>query len=54
MYFQGNNVGGKFIYSAVNTVSSIYGPALVYQVMFSSVAICLMTFQVADVSILRI
>nr|AOG12933.1 odorant receptor [Eogystia hippophaecolus] len=35
------------VFKSVDTVSSVYGSALVYQVMFSSLAICLMAYQVA-------
>lgn len=38
-------------YRSIDSVSYIYGPPLVYQVMFSSLPICLMAYQVADVSI---
>ncbi|XP_013200165.1 odorant receptor 85b [Amyelois transitella] len=36
------------IFKAVNTVSSVYGPPLVYQVMFTAIALCLMGYQIAD------
>uniref|UniRef100_A0A0K8TUR5 Odorant receptor n=1 Tax=Epiphyas postvittana TaxID=65032 RepID=A0A0K8TUR5_EPIPO len=36
------------VYESVDTISSVYGPALVYQTMFSSVVICLIAFQVAE------
>ncbi|XP_073942829.1 odorant receptor Or2-like isoform X2 [Choristoneura fumiferana] len=36
------------VFESVETISSVYGPALVYQTMFSSVVICLIAFQVAE------
>uniref|UniRef100_A0A0K8TU53 Odorant receptor n=1 Tax=Epiphyas postvittana TaxID=65032 RepID=A0A0K8TU53_EPIPO len=36
------------VFESVETVSSVYGPALVYQTMFSSVVICSIAFQVAE------
>ncbi|XP_053603697.1 odorant receptor 13a-like [Plodia interpunctella] len=36
------------IFKAITTVSSVYGPPLVYQVMFTSLALCLMGYQIAD------
>ncbi|XP_063360466.1 odorant receptor Or2-like [Cydia amplana] len=36
------------IFDSVDTISSVYGPMLVYQVMFSSVVICLMAYQVSE------
>ncbi|XP_072940129.1 odorant receptor 13a-like [Epargyreus clarus] len=36
------------VFKSVEAVSSIYGPPLVYQVMFSSIAICLIAYQIAD------
>nr|QEI46828.1 odorant receptor 12 [Galleria mellonella] len=36
------------VFKAVKIVSSVFGPPLVYQVMFSSIAICLLAYQVAD------
>nr|AIT72017.1 olfactory receptor 64 [Ctenopseustis obliquana] len=36
------------VFEAVETTSSVYGPALVYQTMFSSIIICLIAFQVAE------
>uniref|UniRef100_A0AAU6ND71 Odorant receptor n=1 Tax=Mythimna loreyi TaxID=667449 RepID=A0AAU6ND71_9NEOP len=36
------------VFSAVNTVSSVYGFPLVYQVSLSSIAICLIAYQIAE------
>ncbi|XP_022825109.1 odorant receptor 13a-like isoform X1 [Spodoptera litura] len=36
------------VFRAVKTVSSIYGPPLVYQVSFTSIAICLIAYQIAE------
>ncbi|XP_048007340.1 uncharacterized protein LOC125242593 isoform X3 [Leguminivora glycinivorella] len=36
------------IFDSVDTISSVYGPTLVYQVMFSSIVICLMAYQVSE------
>ncbi|XP_047022350.1 odorant receptor 85b-like isoform X2 [Helicoverpa zea] len=36
------------VFKAVSTVSSVYGPPLVYQVSFSSLAICLIAYQIAE------
>uniref|UniRef100_A0A2A4JTU3 Odorant receptor n=1 Tax=Heliothis virescens TaxID=7102 RepID=A0A2A4JTU3_HELVI len=36
------------VFKAVRTVSSVYGPPLVYQVSFSSIAICLIAYQIAE------
>nr|AST36413.1 putative odorant receptor OR64.1 [Cydia nigricana] len=36
------------VFDSVNDISSVYGPTLVYQVMFSSIVICLMAYQVAE------
>nr|WEG72138.1 odorant-receptor-44 [Grapholita molesta] len=35
------------IFDSVDTITSVYGPMLVYQVLFSSIIICLMAYQVA-------
>ncbi|XP_026737600.1 odorant receptor 13a-like [Trichoplusia ni] len=36
------------VFKAVKTVSSVYGPMLVYQVSLSSIAICLIAYQIAE------
>nr|AZT78920.1 odorant receptor [Dioryctria abietella] len=36
------------IFKAIETVSSVYGPPLCYQVMFTALALCLMGYQIAD------
>ncbi|XP_049870427.1 odorant receptor 85c-like isoform X2 [Pectinophora gossypiella] len=36
------------VIKSLDTLSSVYGPPLVYQVMFSSVAICIMAYQVVN------
>nr|AXF48804.1 odorant receptors OR64 [Lobesia botrana] len=38
----------RSIFDSVDTISSVYGPTLVYQVMFSSIVICLMAYQVSE------
>ncbi|XP_069358455.1 odorant receptor 13a-like [Maniola hyperantus] len=38
----------NLVIQSIDTVSSVCGPLLVYQVMFSSVPICLMAYQVAE------
>ncbi|XP_045765475.1 odorant receptor 13a-like [Maniola jurtina] len=38
----------NLVIRSIEKVSSIFGPPLVYQVMFSSLLICLTTYQVAD------
>ncbi|XP_034829768.2 odorant receptor 67c-like isoform X1 [Maniola hyperantus] len=38
----------NLVIKSIETVSSVCGPPLVYQVMFSSLPICLMAYQVAD------
>ncbi|XP_031768253.2 odorant receptor 4-like isoform X3 [Galleria mellonella] len=36
------------VFKSLKTVSSVFGPPIIYQVMFSSIAICLLAYQVAD------
>ncbi|XP_031766404.2 odorant receptor 13a-like isoform X1 [Galleria mellonella] len=38
----------RAVFKAVKTVSSIFGPPLIYQVMCSAVFICLLTYQIAE------
>ncbi|KAM3967165.1 odorant receptor 67c-like [Aphomia sociella] len=36
------------VFKAVKTVSSVFGPPMVYQTMFSSIAMCMILYQIAD------
>ncbi|XP_059056635.1 odorant receptor 82a-like [Achroia grisella] len=38
----------NLVFKSVKTVSSVFGPPLVYQVLFSAIGLCLLAFQVAD------
>ncbi|XP_045446827.1 odorant receptor 49b-like [Melitaea cinxia] len=38
----------NLVFKTIDAVSSVYGPPLVYQVMFSSICICLIAYQVAE------
>ncbi|XP_050343602.1 odorant receptor Or2-like [Nymphalis io] len=38
----------NMVFETIKAVSSVYGPPLVYQVIISSLAICLMAYQVAE------